>query len=99
MSTAAMTCIGMMPGMKDILFTLIADRKTRRLLGANVIGEKGAVLRANTLAVAIRHGMAIDEVEQFDLIYTPPYAPLWDGITIAAEQLGKELKVKSEKSK
>ncbi len=90
--------VGIMPGMKEILFTLIADRKTRRLLGANVIGDKGAILRANTLAVAIRHGMSIDEVEQLDLIYTPPYAPLWDGITIAAEQLGKELKVKSKRS-
>ena len=91
--------VGIMPGAKEILFTLIADRKTRRLLGANVIGEEGAVLRANTLAVAIRHGMSIDEVEQFDLIYTPPYAPLWDGMAIAAEQLGKELKVRSEKFK
>jgi NADPH-dependent 2,4-dienoyl-CoA reductase/sulfur reductase-like enzyme len=95
----AQSKVGMMPGAKEILFTLIADRKTRRLLGANVIGDKGAILRANTLAVAIRHGMSIDEVEQFDLIYSPPYAPLWDGITIAAEQLGKKLKVRSEKLK
>ena len=86
--------VGIMPGAKEICFTLIADRKTRRLLGANVIGERGAMLRANTLAVAIRHGMSIDEVEQFDLIYTPPYAPLWDGMSIAAEQLGKEIKNK-----
>jgi len=87
--------VGIMPGAKDIFITLIADRKSRKLLGANVIGGGGAILRANTLAVAIRHGMSIDEVEHFDLIYTPPFAPLWDGITIAAEQLGKKLKVKS----
>jgi Uncharacterized NAD(FAD)-dependent dehydrogenases len=93
----AQSKVGMMPGAKGIHFTLIADRKTRRLLGANVIGENGAVLRANTLAVAIRHGMSIDDVAQFDLIYTPPYAPLWDGISIAAEQLEKKLKVISEK--
>jgi NADPH-dependent 2,4-dienoyl-CoA reductase/sulfur reductase-like enzyme len=98
-SIRAPSHVRLMPGAKDILFTLIADRKTRRLLGANVIGEKGAVLRANTLAVAIRHGMSIDEVEQLDLIYTPPCAPLWDGIAIAAEQLGKKLKVKNEKLK
>ena len=91
----AQSHVGIMPGAKEILFTLIADRKTRRLLGANVIGDRGAILRANTLAVAIRHGMLIDEVEQFDLIYTPPYAPLWDGSAIAAEQLGKELKAKN----
>ncbi|MGA7161734.1 MAG: FAD-dependent oxidoreductase [Bacteroidota bacterium] len=90
----AQSKVGMMPGEKEIHFTLIADVKTRRLLGANVIGDNGAVLRANTLAVAIRHGMTIDDVDHFDLIYTPPYAPLWDGMAIAAEQLGKKLKVK-----
>jgi NADPH-dependent 2,4-dienoyl-CoA reductase/sulfur reductase-like enzyme len=89
--------VGIMPGEKEICITLIADRKSRKLLGANVVGDGGAVLRANILAVAIRHGMSIDEVEHFDLIYTPPYAPLWDGILIAAEQLEKKLKVKSEK--
>jgi len=83
--------IGIMPGAKEIYFTLIADRKSRRLLGANVVGEEGVILRANTLAAAIRHGMTIDDVEQFDLIYTPPYAPLWDGITIAAEQMRKKI--------
>ena len=87
--------VGMMPGTRDILFTLIADRKTRALLGANVIGDSGAVLRANTLAAAIRHGMSIGDVEQLDLIYSPPFAPLWDGISIAAEQLGKKLKMGS----
>jgi len=87
--------VGIMPGAKEILITLIADRKSQKLLGANVIGDGGAVLRANTLAVAIRQGMTIDEIEHCDLIYTPPYAPLWDGILIAAEQLKKKLKVKS----
>ncbi len=93
----AQSKVGMMPGAKEIHVTLIADRTTRKLLGANVIGDYGAVLRANTLGVAIRHGMSIDDVGQFDLIYTPPYAPLWDGIAIAAEQLGKKLKIKSDK--
>jgi pyruvate/2-oxoglutarate dehydrogenase complex dihydrolipoamide dehydrogenase (E3) component len=89
--------VGIMPGAKELVITLVADRKSARVLGANVVGEKGAVLRANTLAVAIRHGMTLDEVEQLDLIYTPPYAPLWDGIGIAAEQLEKKLEVRSEK--
>ncbi|HTY11140.1 MAG TPA: FAD-dependent oxidoreductase [Bacteroidota bacterium] len=83
--------IGIMPDAKEIHFTLVADKQSRRLLGANVIGEEGAILRANTLAAAIRHGMTIDDVEHFDLIYTPPYAPLWDGIIISAEQMKKKL--------
>jgi NADPH-dependent 2,4-dienoyl-CoA reductase/sulfur reductase-like enzyme len=87
----AQSKVGLMPGAKEISITLIADRKSSRLLGANVIGGEGAIHRANTLAVAIRHGLTVDEVAQFDLIYTPPYAPLWDGIGISAEQLKKKM--------
>ena len=98
-SIRAKSNAGIMPGAKDLLITFVADSKSRKLLGANVIGDKGAVLRANTLAVAIRNGMTIDELEQCDVIYTPPYAPLWDGITIAAEQMGKELRGKRRELK
>ncbi|HTX17133.1 MAG TPA: FAD-dependent oxidoreductase [Bacteroidota bacterium] len=83
--------VAMMPGAGKVAITLIADRRSRKLLGANVIGESGAILRANALAVAIRHGLTIDDVEQFDLIYTPPYAPLWDGIIIGARKMKKRI--------
>ncbi len=82
---------GMMPQATKLQITLVADRKSQKLLGANVIGEAGAILRANTFAVAIRHGLSIDEVAQFDLIYTPTYTPLWDGINISAQQIKKHL--------
>ena len=82
---------GMMPESAKLQITLVADRKSQKLLGANVIGETGAILRANTFAVAIRHGLSIDEIAQFDLIYTPTYAPLWDGINISAQQIKKRL--------
>jgi NADPH-dependent 2,4-dienoyl-CoA reductase/sulfur reductase-like enzyme len=83
--------VGMMPGSKELLITLIADRRTSRLLGVNIVGEEGAVLRANVFAAAIRHGMSVDDVSQFDLIYTPPYAPLWDGILISAQHMKSKM--------
>jgi pyruvate/2-oxoglutarate dehydrogenase complex dihydrolipoamide dehydrogenase (E3) component len=87
----AQSKVGMMPGVQDISFTLIADRKSGRVLGANVIGNEGAIQRANTLAVAIRHGMTVSDVSEFDLIYTPPFAPLWDGINISGHQMKKKI--------
>ncbi len=83
--------VGMMPGSKELLITLIADRRSSRLLGANIVGGEGAVLRANVFAAAVRHGMSVDDVAQLDLIYTPPYAPLWDGILVGAQQIKKKL--------
>ena len=86
----AQSKVGMMPGVQEISFTLIADRKSGRVLGANVLGNEGAIQRANTLAVAIRHGMTVSDIAEFDLIYTPPYAPLWDGINISGQQMKKK---------
>ena len=75
---------GIMPGSEDVTVKLIIDRRSRKLLGANVMGNDGAVLRANTLAVAVQQRLTVDELTQLDLVYAPPFAPLWDPILIAA---------------
>jgi NADPH-dependent 2,4-dienoyl-CoA reductase/sulfur reductase-like enzyme len=83
--------VAVMPGSKRVTIKTIADRKTRRLLGANVYGEEGAALRAHALAVAIQHRITIDEMQQWDLVYTPPFAPLWDPLLVAANATRKKL--------
>jgi pyruvate/2-oxoglutarate dehydrogenase complex dihydrolipoamide dehydrogenase (E3) component len=83
--------VAVMPGSKKVTVTLIADKRTRRLLGANLFGEEGAVLRANTLAVGIQHGLTVDDMQQWDLAYSPPFTPLWDPILIAANALQKKM--------
>ncbi|HEX9615362.1 MAG TPA: FAD-dependent oxidoreductase, partial [Bacteroidota bacterium] len=80
------------PGNGTVHIVLIADRHTKRLLGANVFGTDGAVLRANTLAAAIQQRQTIESLTQLDLIYTPPYSPLWDPILIAGNQLQQRMK-------
>lgn len=84
--------VGFFPGNAKVHIIAIADKTSGRLLGANVFGKDGAVLRANTLAVAIQHRLTLDDIARLDLIYSPPYAPLWDPILIAAHQLHKRLK-------
>jgi hypothetical protein len=49
------------------------------------------VLRANTLAVAIQHRIKIDEIQQLDLAYSPPFTPLWDPILVAANGTRKKM--------
>jgi pyruvate/2-oxoglutarate dehydrogenase complex dihydrolipoamide dehydrogenase (E3) component len=70
---------------------LVADRTTRRLVGGSVIGEDGAAGRINAIATALHARMRVDEFEQLDLAYSPPFTPVWDPILIAAQQLMKEL--------
>jgi NADPH-dependent 2,4-dienoyl-CoA reductase/sulfur reductase-like enzyme len=70
---------------------LVADRATRRLVGGSVIGEDGASGRINVIAGALQTRMRIDEFEQLDLAYSPPFSPVWDPLLIAAQQLIKQL--------
>ena len=70
---------------------LIADRGTGRLLGGSVIGDDGAAGRINVIATALQGRMRVEDFEGLDLAYSPPFAPTWDPLLIAAQQLRKEL--------
>jgi NADPH-dependent 2,4-dienoyl-CoA reductase/sulfur reductase-like enzyme len=76
--------VAYMPASKDVNVKLILDKRSKRVLGANLFGGEGIALRANTLAVAIQHKLTVDEVSQLDLVYAPTYSPLWDPILVAA---------------
>ena len=70
---------------------LVADRTTRRLVGATIVGDDSAAGRINVVAAALHARMRIDDFEQLDLCYSPPYSPVWDPLLIAAQQLRHEL--------
>jgi NADPH-dependent 2,4-dienoyl-CoA reductase/sulfur reductase-like enzyme len=70
---------------------LVADRATRRLVGGSVIGEDGAAGRIDVIAAALQNRMRVEDFEQLDLAYSPPFSPVWDPLLIAAQQLLKEL--------
>jgi NADPH-dependent 2,4-dienoyl-CoA reductase/sulfur reductase-like enzyme len=70
---------------------LVADRNTTRLLGGSVIGKRGVAGRINVLAAAITAGMTTEQFAQLDLAYTPPVAPVWDPLLVAANQLRRAL--------
>ena len=76
---------------KKTTVELVADRPTRRLLGGWVIGEEGAAGRIDAIAIALQSRLRVDEFEQLDLAYSPPFATVWDPLLIAAQQLIKEL--------
>ncbi len=83
--------VAAMPSSEKVTITTIADKKSGRVLGANLYGKNGAVSRADTFAVAIQHRLLVSDVQQLDLVYAPPFAPLWDPILVAANALRKKL--------
>ncbi len=71
------------PNPTPITIKLIYEKGTKRLLGAQTCGQKGAVLRADVFAVAIHCRMTTAELGMTDLIYAPPFSGVWDAIQIA----------------
>jgi len=79
------------PGGAPIQVTLVADRPTGILLGAELVGREGAALRVNVIAAALAAHMTVADVRGLDLVYAPPFAPVWDPVLVAANQLAKKV--------
>jgi CoA-dependent NAD(P)H sulfur oxidoreductase len=80
------------PGNQDIFVHLVAEKKTGRLLGGNIVGKEGAAHRIDALAVALHARMTAEDFFQCDMAYAPPFSPVWDPLLTAANQLLKKLK-------
>jgi CoA-dependent NAD(P)H sulfur oxidoreductase len=79
------------PGSTTIHVHLFADKKTGRLLGAQMVGKEGVAHRINAIAVALHAQMTVEQFAQTDLAYAPPFSPVWDPMLTAANQLLKRM--------
>ncbi len=71
--------------------SFIADKKTGKILGAQMVGSEGVARRINAAAVAIQAGMSVVEFYDCDLAYAPPFSPVWDPLLTAASLLLKKI--------
>lgn len=79
------------PGGCQMHIQLVADRASHRILGAAITGEEGVTGRINTVAAAIWGNLTVEDLTQLDLGYAPPFAPVWDGLVVAATVLSRQL--------
>jgi NADPH-dependent 2,4-dienoyl-CoA reductase/sulfur reductase-like enzyme len=79
------------PDTSSIYVQMVGDRKSGRLLGAQLVGKEGAAHRVNAPAVALHQKMTVEEFSQCDLAYAPPFGPTWDPMLTAANQLLKKM--------
>lgn len=80
------------PGSRENKICLVLDQETGRLLGAQALGSETVAGRINVFATAITCGMTVGEINELDLVYAPPVAPVYDPILIAASQAVKKVK-------
>ncbi|MFC1883230.1 FAD-dependent oxidoreductase [Thermodesulfobacteriota bacterium] len=79
------------PGSSDIWAQMIGDKKSGRLLGAQLLGKEGAAHRINAAAVALHQKMTVEAFSQCDMAYAPPFGPVWDPMLTVSNQLIKKL--------
>jgi NADPH-dependent 2,4-dienoyl-CoA reductase/sulfur reductase-like enzyme/peroxiredoxin family protein/rhodanese-related sulfurtransferase/TusA-related sulfurtransferase len=74
---------GYYPGATQLSLKLLFDPKTGRILGAQCVGADGVDKRIDVLAVAIRAGMTVYDLENLELAYAPPFGSAKDPINYA----------------
>jgi NADPH-dependent 2,4-dienoyl-CoA reductase/sulfur reductase-like enzyme len=75
------------PGSHKIAMRYTGDRATGRLLGVQLFGHRHAEIakRVDIVATAIFHAMAVDDISELDLSYTPPLGSPWDAVQMGAQ--------------
>jgi len=71
------------PGQSTLTIKLVYEQDTFKLLGAQVFGQDGAVLRLLGLTTAVYAGLTTKELGFIDYGYAPPFASTWEALNVA----------------
>jgi NADPH-dependent 2,4-dienoyl-CoA reductase/sulfur reductase-like enzyme/rhodanese-related sulfurtransferase len=85
------------PDSRMMFITLIADAKTRKILGIEAAGRQGDAIKARVDAIAplFQTGLNVDDVCVLETGYAPPYASAMDIINNAGNVLDNILEKKN----
>lgn len=70
------------PGAHTMHLKVLYSPDDGRILGAQAVGVEGVDKRIDVLAVAIRGGMTVEDLESVELAYAPPYGSAKDAINM-----------------
>jgi NADPH-dependent 2,4-dienoyl-CoA reductase/sulfur reductase-like enzyme len=86
------TRAGYYRGAEPVTVKLLAERRTGRLLGGQIVGGTASAKRVDALAVALWNRMTVEEFAAMDLGYAPPFSPVWDPVLIAARKAAEAVR-------
>ncbi len=79
------------PHQKPIRIKLIADKKTGRILGAQIVGWGVVDKRIDVVVSAMHMKATVHDLANFDLAYAPPYAPAIDTLIHSANTIRNKI--------
>lgn len=65
---------------KEMVIKAIADKKTEKILGVQIVGYEGVDKRIDVFATLITYGAKVDELFHLDLAYAPPFSTTKDPV-------------------
>lgn len=74
---------GYYPGASPLSLKLLFDPQDGRVLGGQCVGAAGVDKRIDVLAVALRAGLTVFDLEELELAYAPPFGSAKDPINYA----------------
>ncbi|TRV76864.1 flavoprotein oxidoreductase [Streptomyces sp. 130] len=77
---------GYYPDARPMTVKMLAEYRTGRLLGVQIVGREGAGKRVDVAAVALTARMTVEQMTALDLGYAPPFSPVWDPVLVAARK-------------
>ncbi|MYQ97050.1 MULTISPECIES: FAD-dependent oxidoreductase [unclassified Streptomyces] len=83
---------GYYPGASPMTVKMLAERRTGRLLGVQIVGREGAAKRVDIAAVALTARLTVEQMTALDLGYAPPFSPVWDPVLVAARKAARKVR-------
>jgi NADPH-dependent 2,4-dienoyl-CoA reductase/sulfur reductase-like enzyme/rhodanese-related sulfurtransferase/two-component sensor histidine kinase len=80
-----------LPGAEMIHIKMIADRKSRRILGVQIVGKGDVAKRVDVASTIIAHQGDVEDVIALDLGYAPAYSQAMDNLIMAAHVMENKL--------
>lgn len=84
------------PGASMMAIKTIYEKKTGKILGAQIVGRDGVDKRCDVYAVAIRANMTAYDLTNLELCYAPPYGSAKDPVNMAGYVIENTLTGKVE---
>ncbi len=75
---------GYYPDKSPLSVTLVWEKGSQKLLGAQLAGYGDAVKRVDVIAALLLKGGTLAELADLDLAYAPPFSGVWDSLLVAA---------------
>ncbi|MEU3085122.1 FAD-dependent oxidoreductase [Streptomyces massasporeus] len=83
---------GYYPNASPMTVKMLAEHRTGRLLGVQIVGREGAGKRVDIAAVALTAGLTVERMTALDLGYAPPFSPVWDPVLVAARKAAAKVR-------